>query len=509
MTYQKPYVLVRGKNHPERCVPLTSTGLGVGRLPENEICLEDPACSRRHCRIENAGRETFRVIDLASANGTFVNNARIHEHTLNAGDCIRIGQVEMLFIDPRHERSLDPPLPAPQNHAPPQHPPPSDAVYLLQQMGRLLNSRSALQDILESALGLLTEHFKAHRACLCRWDETSNAWRIEARQIQDPVVELACPTIPSSIAGRARDERKGVLTFDAALDPRFAGEVSVQQAAVRSALCAPLEVNGHFYGVIYLDHLGSGEHFESHDLDLVATTAHILGACIGQQQLRKDLQQQAMLRTNLERFHAPDVVRTIAHKTAETGKLHREVVRCTATILFSDIKGFTSMSEKLAPEEVALLLNNYLSRMTQILFMHGGTVNKFIGDSVMAIFGAPTSHGAAQDAASAVRAALQMQRGLGDFLAQIAQHKRFQMRIGINTGEVVAGYIGAEGHMEYTVLGDNVNLASRLESRCNPGSILVGESTQGLTQGLFQFGPRTEAEVKGKEKPVAMYEVLG
>jgi adenylate cyclase len=177
-------------------------------------------------------------------------------------------------------------------------------------------------------------------------------------------------------------------------------------------------------------------------------------------------------------------------------------------MLFSDISGFTSLSERLEPEEIALILNNYLNKMTQIVFHHRGTVNKFIGDAVMAIFGAPPIDDPVAAPERAIRAAIEMQGSLQEFLNQLADDRRFQIRIGINTGAVVAGYIGAEKHLEYTVLGDAVNIASRLESLCPPGSILVGPKTHELTKERFRFRPHGSNRLKGKKQAVETFEVL-
>ena len=177
------------------------------------------------------------------------------------------------------------------------------------------------------------------------------------------------------------------------------------------------------------------------------------------------------------------------------------------TILFSDIQGFTSMSERLSPAEIANLLNDYFSLMTDIIFKHGGTLDKYIGDAIMAIFGAPFSH--KDDAVRAVRAAVEMREELKNLMTRKDDSVKFNVRIGINTGDVVAGNIGSLQRMEYTVLGDAVNTAARLETMSKPGQILIGEQTYKLAKDFFEIKPVGKWKVKGKEKEVMVYEVKG
>jgi adenylate cyclase len=177
------------------------------------------------------------------------------------------------------------------------------------------------------------------------------------------------------------------------------------------------------------------------------------------------------------------------------------------TILFSDIQGFTGISERLSPPEVANLLNDYFSLMTEVIFKHGGTLDKYIGDALMALFGAPFLH--EDDAVRAVRTAIEMRNELKGLMARKEDNVKFNIRIGVNTGNVVAGNIGSMQRMEYTVLGDAVNTAARLETMAKAGQILIGERTYQLAKDFFDIKPVGKWRVKGKEKEVMVYEVLG
>ena len=182
--------------------------------------------------------------------------------------------------------------------------------------------------------------------------------------------------------------------------------------------------------------------------------------------------------------------------------------RKQVTVLFADVKGFTSISEKLDPEEVQTLISECLVFFTEEIHRYEGAVAQFLGDGVMALFGAPIAH---EDAPQrALYAALAIRERLGEFSEKLkVQGIDFSMRMGLNTGLVVVGRIGDDLTMEYTAMGDTVNLASRMESTAQPGTIQVSENTYRLTEGYFEFKPLGEIEVKGKKEPVKAYQLLG
>ncbi len=183
--------------------------------------------------------------------------------------------------------------------------------------------------------------------------------------------------------------------------------------------------------------------------------------------------------------------------------------RRTMTVLFSDVRGFTAMSEKATPEEVVGQLNEYFSRMVQVLFEHRGTLDKFVGDMVMGLFGAPLDDD--DHAEHAMQAALAMTRALDELNHGWAAAGRpvLDIGIGISTGEMVAGNIGSEAIMSYTVIGDRVNLGARLESlnKDYGTRIIISEATREALKGQYDIHPLGEVVVKGKSRPVAIYEV--
>ena len=183
--------------------------------------------------------------------------------------------------------------------------------------------------------------------------------------------------------------------------------------------------------------------------------------------------------------------------------------RRSMTVLFSDVRGFTAMSEKGSPEDVVAQLNEYFSRMVQVVFDHRGTVDKFVGDMVMALFGAPLDD--EDHAEHAVQTALAMAKALGELNAEWRGQGRpaLDIGIGINTGDMVAGNIGSDTIMSYTVIGDAVNLGARLESlnKDYGTRIIISDATRARLKGRYDIHPLGDVIVKGKSKPVAIFEV--
>jgi len=186
----------------------------------------------------------------------------------------------------------------------------------------------------------------------------------------------------------------------------------------------------------------------------------------------------------------------------------QEVDSRRVTILLSDLRGFTAMAERFTALEMVEILNRYLNRMTEIIIAHGGTIDKFIGDAIMALFGAPI--GREDDLEAALACAIEMQIAMKDINAQNLAHGMapLYMGIGINTGEVVAGHLGSALHSEYTVIGDQVNLASRVEAHSLRGQILLSENSYRLAEDFIDIGHVNEVKVKGKKTAVRMYELL-
>ncbi|MBM3274541.1 MAG: AAA family ATPase, partial [Candidatus Sericytochromatia bacterium] len=183
--------------------------------------------------------------------------------------------------------------------------------------------------------------------------------------------------------------------------------------------------------------------------------------------------------------------------------------RRIVTVLFIDVSGFTAMSEQLDPEAVSHIINDFFHVLVDPIYRYGGVVDKYIGDAIMALFGAPVAH--EDDPERAVRAAWEMQVSAQEFSLNLERQTGIglKVRIGLNTGLVVAGAVGGSQRADYTVIGDTVNLAQRMEANARPGKILVTSETYHPTKHAFLFDPLAPITVKGKSEPVEVYEVVG
>lgn len=222
--------------------------------------------------------------------------------------------------------------------------------------------------------------------------------------------------------------------------------------------------------------------------------------------MAQSLREKEMIKRAFTRYVAREVVDEIL-KDPERLVLRGE--RRVVTVLFCDIRGFASLTERLKPEEVVQLLNEFYTLIIDTTVQHGGTLDKFLGDGVMTIFGAPIA--TPEHSLQAVRTALAIQTGIVELTESRIRGGRapIEVGIGISAGEVVAGTVGAEERMEYTVVGHSVNLASRLENAARPGQILMSEDTYDQLTGLVEARSLGPIKVKGKEELVEVYEVLG
>jgi adenylate cyclase len=215
-----------------------------------------------------------------------------------------------------------------------------------------------------------------------------------------------------------------------------------------------------------------------------------------------------LLKQSFQRYVSAQIVEEIL-QSSEPVNLQGQ--RKTVSILLSDIRGFTTLSEQLEPEDLVRFLNSYFSAMIDIIFEHEGMLDKFMGDAVLALFGALVTH--KDDSLRAVKAAITMQEKLRELndIWRTDGRPIIKIGIGISTGEVVVGNIGSERRMEYTVIGQDVNYAQRIEALTKdlPADILISESTYEKIRGLVvaeKFGPLT---IKGKRDPITVYGVMG
>ncbi|MBN2515921.1 MAG: adenylate/guanylate cyclase domain-containing protein [Deltaproteobacteria bacterium] len=217
-------------------------------------------------------------------------------------------------------------------------------------------------------------------------------------------------------------------------------------------------------------------------------------------------EREAATRERFRRLLSPDLAELVVSGQLEVkkGGENRE-----ATVMFADVRNFTKMSENTDASEVLKLLNDYFELIVDVVFRHKGTVDKFIGDEIMVIWGAPIAHD--NDPVRAVRASLEIQSELAKFNAHRAAEglREIQFGISINTGNLVAGYIGSTQAMSYSVIGDIVNVAHGICPAAEPGQIIISESTYEYVHNHFDAVKLEPIQVKGKDEAISVYEILG
>jgi class 3 adenylate cyclase len=241
-------------------------------------------------------------------------------------------------------------------------------------------------------------------------------------------------------------------------------------------------------------------------LAIVYLSTSWAGARIRWQQDRIVAQNTYITEQILRRYLPPSV----SHALMQDGDAWRRPRRLEATVFFSDLVGFTRQSETLDPEALSEALDGYLTEMVRIAHRHGGTVDKFIGDAVMVLFGAPVPLAPEDQARQAVAMAIEMQQATGT-LGRAFAEKGYGLvpvaRMGIHFGEMVVGSFGGPDRSDFTAVGDNVNVASRLEGQCPPGGVLISEAVFGLLDGAFPGTARGEVQVKNRNAPIRVYEI--
>ncbi len=518
---------VDGALHP---VTLTEEGVTIGRGDQATIRIQANAVSRVHARIFLKNGQPF-VTDMQSLNGTSLNGVTLQEPApLHPGDKVLLGEAVVVWVPeggmaapttglalaPKtvvarislEDRAFDASgsilvphasLEAMLAQASGQHPA-LEAVTLFQRLasmaGTLLRA-AGLTELLESVMGLVTAQIPCQRGFILLVDASGElvpelVWEEQPGQHTNP--------ISRTIARTAMKDRVAILTTDARMDPRFSAGESIKIHGITSALCAPLIVEDQALGVIYLETSLSKGGFKREDEHLLSAMATF--AAVGIQRER-----EARFRQRLERYHSPAVVNQILKSSQNKDGPMLQAQRCQISVLFADISGFTRMSEGMEPLVLADILNRTFEAMTDQIFSRGGTLDKYIGDAIMAFFGAPNPD--PDHARHAIEAAVAMQETLYALnTARPEGYPELRMRIGINSGEAFAGDIGCEKRMDYTVMGSTVNLASRLESGvAKPGQIVVGPRTAQLAP-TAQLRQLAGFALKGIEQEVRPFEVL-
>lgn len=384
-------------------------------------------------------------------------------------------------------------------------------LELIYEMSKTLVTVFDLKAIFEKATDLIFRGTPADRVVALLTDETGDgnsnqplrqiALRTRDESISKITEKL---TVSRTITQKVMRDRVALLSQDARADVQFQGAESIVSQGVRSTICAPLITESSVHGVIYADRLDPFAAFTEDHLELITAVTAQAAVIVETVRAHDRLAREEVARANYSRFLPEYVVKQLL-ENPDSFRLGG--VNQTITVLFADIRGFTSLSERENPERVVRLLNRYFTAMTEIIFEHGGTLDKYIGDGLMALFGAPTT--TPNDAINAAKAAVAMQRKINTLNGELVAEGLTPVTVGIglHTGDALIGYIGSEKRSEYTAIGDTVNLAARLEANARGGQILLSDATAAAIGNAFPLVAREPITVKNRVQPVSLFEL--
>lgn len=537
-------VLVIAKNGDKATYEATDK-ITFGRSKSCDVVLRDALVSRDHAELSFMGG-AIMLTDKNSLNGTFVNNKRLKKSVkLNPDDIVRIGSYTVSFredamqeiiIDesdlldddrsvpfakssvesipsfssevqtmddilyriesmdedvlPRHEKDTIRKIHE-RNHN-------LSIIYdINRNLARTVDINQALSTILETILEL----FGAHKCGILVVDKESSEGLVPKMFLAADGSSNQSIRISKTIVNTALNKKESML-IEGGRDL----SKSMLKENIMSAMCVPLWNGENVNGILYADTTDPTVSFNESHLDLLTYIGYITALTIDQVQLIEKVNSEKQFRSRLERYHSAEVVEMILKRGDYNADNPLEMEEAEATILFTDVCGFTGFSERNEPREIARILNGMFTVLTDVLFDCKGTLDKFIGDAIMALFGLPIAR--KDHALQAVSAALIMLEKLEEFNREQPESSRLKIRIGVNTGDVVAGNMGSIKRMEYSVLGDTVNVAQRLESVAHPNSVFIGELTYEMVKDKFECQDMGSTSVKGRKDTVHAYKVL-
>jgi len=530
-------------------VELTEDETRIGRAANrNEVVLDDGQVSREHAVIRRIGSRHL-LVDK-SVNGTYINGDRVTEHMLNFGDIFTISRFNITYAEniktlnvkfdnqkigntvllrkpdqvvtslPQIDKtsismvdfsskSLFEDVEALRRKA--------ETLSRIYELNELLGSVFKLEEIFAKVSEMIFRLTPADRfLVLLKNAETGELDpfmadfrrrpRTQASSINSATAAREI-SVSRTVLDRVISERISLLSLDTQADERLASAKSIIMQNIHSVMCAPLLGKDGVLGAIYVDCQQLIQTFTEDDLDFLNAVAGGTSIAVDNAMTHTRLVKEELARAKYGRFMPRFVVDQIL---ANPHELILGGTNAVVTVLFSDIRGFTTMSESLPPETVVQILNEYFSDMAPIVFSHKGLLDKYIGDGMMALFGVP--YASEEAAVNAVSAAIAMQRrmeAVNQALRAIGLSE-ISIGIGINTGMATVGYIGSEERTDYTAIGDSVNLAARLEKEAQAGQIIISQATRQAIGDRFPVRPadKGEVKVKGKRVPVQIYEVL-
>lgn len=528
----------------------------IGRSSENAITLPDTEVSRQHAVIRTK-ENYFTVTDLGSSNGTLVNGRGLHRlvpQPLYEGDVILISTTKMRF----HAEGQDPLSIKKTGVGPamtlgslskmrgvggfsmvltsetkvPSVSATMDAsrsmfeikdgpgatsddlagtVKRLQTMVKVSNSLGALtkpEALLEKIMESIFDIFPhADRAFIMLRDKASREMVPVLGRTRDGVQEMQEEfPVSRTIINAVVEKKQSILSSDAQKDGRFVAQQSIVSLSIRSLMCAPFICKAELLGIISVDTMSGLHAFNSEDLAMLTSIAGQAAIAIKNADLFSAVEKETNLRAKLSRYLSKDVVEGVIDGTIP---LHLGGEKKYGTVFFCDIVGFTKIAESLSAVEVVRRLNRYFCITTEIITRNKGTLHKFGGDMIMAFWNVMVEDEDAQ--LDAIRASVEMQSEVWKFDCDLRKEEQSPLYLGIgcNTGEFAGGNVGGEDRMEYTIIGDNVNLAQRIESLASRWQVFVAKSTYDPAARKCCTIKLPLATVRGKSVPIQIYSIRG
>jgi adenylate cyclase len=534
MTELKLRLHLEDNNQSNRIVNVMKSGFIIGRLPECDLCLPFSEVSRHHACFKKNEHQQWLLEDLKSTNGTILNQFQVKSpQSLRNGDVVQIGNtfMEVILNIPitakmtslgtmkegktilRNAEELQQQWMQANDIGDPltTH---QTAIFRLQHLVEIakgLNSAESIEAIFFQVQNVVFQELKSIQRLALLVDVEGNG-KLKLMNAASKTEPKRMPQvkdinwISQSICQKVFDEKVSIKLVDAQSDEDFSQENSILMQGIRGALAVPLWDQHTVVGVLYADatlRLENSDPLEDEDLSFFSTLANLVASSVQRWLLTYKLQGEANIRHKLERYHSPTVVQhLIAQGVLDNGRIIP--IETDISILFADLVGFTALSEKLSPTEIADLLNCLFEEMIKSIFEAGGTLDKYIGDCIMAFFGAPEPQ--LDHADRAAQAALGMLARLDKLNEEKLWKEPLQLRIAINSGKAVVGDVGSSQRVDYTVLGATVNLASRMESVCEPGECIISEDTYNLLTHQEHFEAVGQTSFKGIDRKIMIYQ---
>jgi adenylate cyclase len=505
--------------------------LTIGRAYDNDIRIDDLRVSRHHVVLRSITREQAVIRNVSSGNLLLVNGQNVSneagERDIKNGDEIKIipATLTVAWEDENVLSYTDEPLSASTTVTPAT----SGFTTLIsttfsgslskekellelrrkaEMLAHLCDMSAALatvfdpKAILEYATDIVMRMISAD-CCAALLVEQGDDLQPVSIRFQDENSPLAQQPSISRTAVRTVIEKNVLLSSQDVL-----GDADLQVSrmtimqGIRSLACAPLAGREGVYGALYVDRRGVPEAFTDLDTQLLAAVAAQAATAVESARAHERVNRETLARAAFARFMPEHIIRELVECPE---KFHLGGINRRITVLFCDVRGFARLAHRAPPETIVDLLNILFTEMAAEIFQHQGTLNKYLGDGLMALFGAPV--GGETDAVNAVSAAIGMQRRIKQVNLQLSAKglPKVTLGIGINTGEATIGCIGAEQRSEYTAIGDTVNIASRIEGIAQPGQILVTSETANELGDQFSLSDPWTVEVKHIDEPVQIY----